>query len=113
MPPFEKNAPHEPAAAPTGQDSAKPAKREPDAIYQADRVVARVLNPEVDLKSREIRFAELFRSDHLMLPDECEYQNYKIMVQRIGYASKVEPGNTQRGRVLKGVVAEILGYREQ
>ncbi len=111
MPPIEKNTSQQPAAA--SPDSSKPAKREPDAIYQSERIVARALNPEVDLEAKEIRFAELFRSDLLMLPDECEYQNYKIMVQRIAYASKVEPGDAQRGRVLKGVVAEILGYREQ
>lgn len=88
-------------------------KREPDAIYQRDRLVARVLNAEVDLEAREVHFAEIYDSDYLLLPDECEYQNYKIMVQRISYASRIESGAAHKGRVLKGVSADILGHREQ
>jgi hypothetical protein len=101
-----------PIGTATGQTSS-PAKREPDAIYQSDQVVAKALKAEVDLEAKEIRFAELYQSDYLMLPEECEYQNYKIMVQRIAYATKIEAGAAQKGRVLRGVVAEILGYREQ
>ncbi len=88
-------------------------KREPDALYQGDRLVARVVNVQVDLEAKEIRFEELYESDCLLLPEECEYQNYKIMVQRVGYATKVEAGAAPKGRVLRGAVADILGYREQ
>ncbi len=92
---------------------APPQPREPDAIYQGGRLVARVLDPEVDLEAKEIRFGEIFHSDALLLPDECEFQTYKVLVQRITSATKAEPIAVQRGRVLRGVVAEILGYREQ
>jgi hypothetical protein len=88
-------------------------RREPNAVYQGERVVARVLNAEVDLEAKEIHFEELYESDYLMLPEECEYQRYKIMVQRVAYATKAQAGAAQRGRVLKGVVADILGYQEQ
>jgi hypothetical protein len=67
----------------------------------------------VDLEAKEIRFAELYNSDDLVLPDECEFQRHVIMVQRIGFASKVEKAALHKGRVLRDVVAEILGYREQ
>ena len=90
-----------------------PAARDDNAIYQNGRVVARVTDPKVDQEAKEIRFAELADSDELMLPDECEFQKYTIMVQRIGYAAKEDKGALHKGRVLRDVVAEILGYREQ
>jgi hypothetical protein len=105
------------AEVPTGPapvTGAGPAKeREPDAVYQNGELVARVTNPQVDLEAKEIRFTELYNSDELLLPDECEFQKYIIIVQRIGFASKVEKTALHKGRVLRDVVAEILGYREQ
>ncbi len=92
---------------------APPAQREPDAIYQGGELVARVLNAEVDLDAREIRFGEIYQSDRLLLPEECEYQKYTVIIQRIASATKAEPIAREKGRVLRGVTAEILGYREQ
>ena len=93
--------------------SSEPQPREDDAVYQNGRVVARVADPQVDSEAKEIRFAELYNSDELLLPDECEFQKYTIMVQRIAHATKVDKGALHKGRVLRDVVAEILGYREQ
>lgn len=53
------------------------------------------------------------RSDHLMLLEECEFQKYRIVIQRIAYGSKIDRTAPEKGRVLRGVVAEILGYRAQ
>ena len=92
--------------------SSEPQPREDDAVYQNGRVVARVADPQVDSEAKEIRFAELYNSDELLLPDECEFQKYTIMVQRIAHATKVDKGALHKGRVLRDVVAEILGYRE-
>jgi hypothetical protein len=86
---------------------------EDDAIYQDGKIVARVVDPEVRSNAREIRFAEINGSDDLMLPEECEFQKYRLMVQRIEYASRIDKNAPEKGRVLRGVVAEILGYREQ
>ena len=97
----------------TGSPSGPVAQREPDAIYQNGELVARVVAPEVDAGAKEIRFEELYNSDNLVLPDECEFQKYVIMVQRIGFASKAEKDALHKGRVLRQVVAGILGYREQ
>jgi hypothetical protein len=104
---------HQPSVSRPKQKASSPGQREPDAIYQNDRLVARPADAEVDLGAKEIRFGELYQSDYLSLPEECEYQNYKILVQRIAHATKTAPGASHGGRVLKGVVAEILGYREQ
>lgn len=98
--------------ATTDQKAASATQREPDTLYQDGRVVAKVVDAELDLEAREIRFAELYQSDYLLLPHECEYQNHRILVQRIAYATKIEPGAPHKGRVLKGVVADILGYCE-
>jgi len=94
-------------------ESALAKDREPDAIYQGNRIVARVLDPEVDTEASEIRFSEVYESDELMLPEECEFQKYRILIQRIAYASKVNKQEMHKGRILKGVSADLLGYREQ
>ena len=93
--------------------SAAAKDREQDAIYQNDRLVARVLDPEIDRDAKEIRLGEVYNSDELLLPEECEYQKLRILIQRIAYASKVNKEEPQKGRILRGVTAEILGYREQ
>lgn len=98
-----------PVTAPAGQK----ASYEPDAIYQEGRIVARVLDPEVRQNSHEIHFGEINGSDNLVLPEECEFQKYRLMIQRIEYASRIDKNAPEKGRVLRGVVAEILGYREQ
>lgn len=90
-----------------------PQPHDESAIYQNGRVVARVTEAEVDLEAKEVRFAELSNSDELLLPEECEFRKYKIMVQRIQFAAKQDKGALHKGRVLRGVVAEILGYSEQ
>ena len=87
-------------------------KYEADAIYQAGKVVARVVEAEVRLDARQIHFAEINSSDDLILPEECEFQKYRLMIQHIEYASRIDKNAPERGRVLRGVVAEILGYRE-
>lgn len=87
--------------------------REQDAIYQKGKLVGRVVDPEMDLEAEEIRFAEILGTDHLMIPEECEYQKYRIMIQKIGFASKVDKRPGHSGRTLGGCTADILGYREQ
>jgi hypothetical protein len=90
-----------------------PEARQPDAIYQNNRIVARVVDVQVHADAREIRFGEVSNGDELLLPEDCEFQKYRILVQHIDFASREERGAAHKGRVLKGVVAEILGYREQ
>lgn len=101
------------ALEPLRAEPAPPQAREEDAIYQNGRIVARVSDPKADWEAKEIRFAEISNSDELMLPEECEFQKYKILVQRIAHATKVDRGALHKGRVLREVVAEIIGYREQ
>ena len=86
---------------------------EEDAIYQNGEVVARVVGPEVRRGAREIHFAEINNSNNLVLPEECEFLKYRLIIQRIEYASRIDPSAPEKGRLLRGVVAEILGYREQ
>jgi len=82
-----------------------------DGIYQNDQLVGRVIGAQVDLASKEIRFKEIYNSDWLLLPNECHFDPYTIMVQRIGFASKIERGAEHKGRVLKDVVAVILRHQ--
>lgn len=87
--------------------------REQDAIYQEGKLVARVVEPDVDLDAKEIRFDEVIDSDHLMLAEECEFQKYRIMIQKVAFATKVDHRPGRKGRTLAGCTAEILGYIEQ
>ena len=88
-------------------------QRDPDAIYQGGRLVGRVVEPEIDLEAKQIRFSEVDGSDDLLLPEECEFQKYRIMIQTVTWAAKIDRSNANKGRVLKGVVADLLGYTEQ
>ncbi len=104
------------ASAVEGGDNPQPprlVRRDQDAIYQSDRIVARVVDAEVDEAAKQVRFSEVFNSDDLLLPDECEFQKYKILVQSIAYATKIDTNQLHKGRVLRGVTAGILGYREK
>lgn len=106
----------QPAAAAAKPAEPKPSPatpREPDAIYQKNRVVARVIGAQVDETAQQIRFEELYSSDDLLVPDECEYQKYRLMIRTIEFATKVEKGALHKGRVLRGLTADILGYVEQ
>jgi hypothetical protein len=90
-----------------------PGNRDPDAIYQQGKLVARVVEPDVDLEAKEIRFDEILDSDHLVLAEECEFQKYRIMVQKVAFATKVDHRPGRKGRTLAGCTAEILGFIEQ
>ena len=104
---------NEPTNAPAPATGGAAAKYEDNAIYQDGQIVARVLGAEVRSNSTEIYFEEINNSDTLLLPEECEFQKYRILIQRIEYASRVDKNAPEKGRLLRGAVAEILGYREQ
>ena len=103
--------PNTPASIPAPQ--ALSGSREDDGLYQNGRVVGRVLDARVDQEAREIHFGEISDSDELLLPEDCEYRNYRVLIQHVGFATREERGAAHKGRVLKTVVAEILGFREQ
>ncbi len=102
------NGPEERAIA----QSVAAVQRESDAIYQNNQMVARAVGAETDAQAKSIHFAELYNSDYLLLPDECEFQNHRILIRKIAYASKVEKESVQKGRILRDVTAKILGYRQ-
>lgn len=108
----ELSAPDGPAAK-LEESPGAASPRETDALYQNGRVVARVGVAEVDLETKEIRFDEIHSSETLMIPEECEFRDYRILIQRIGYATKIQRGEEHKGRVLRGVICDLLGYREK
>jgi hypothetical protein len=85
------------------------AEREADAIYQRGRLVARIKEPEIDEVGKEVRFTEIYQSDDLLLSDECEFREFIVVVRRVTYATR--EANPERSRILRGVVAEIIGRR--
>lgn len=87
--------------------------RDHEAIYQNGKRVAQVSGADVDPEAKEIRFEEILDCDHLVLAEECEFQKYQIMIQKIAFATKVDKRPGHKGRTLAGCTAEILGYIEQ
>lgn len=82
--------------------------RDSNAIYQKGELVARVVNPEIDAAAAQIRFEEIYQSEHLLLPDDCEFQGHRIVIRKIGYSTKVDRGSEGKGRILREVTAQIL-----
>jgi hypothetical protein len=97
-------------AHPSAQGSAESPARAQDALYQGGRLVAKVTEVEIDLASREVRFGEVSHSEDLLIPEECEFRGYRILIQRIAYATKIQRGEEHKGRVLRGVTCDLLGY---
>ena len=94
------------------------ADRDADAIYQwsfhhGDRLVGRVVKPEVDEQTKEVRFMEVTHSDLLLLPDECHFRKYKLEIDAVGDAVKIDKIEPAKGRILREVTAQITGYVEQ
>jgi len=93
-------------------------EREDDAIYQwqfhhGERVVARVVKAQVDESGKRVSFAEVVNSDMLFLPDECQFGKYKLEIDTVGDAIKVDHSDPEKGRILREVTANIIGYVEQ
>ena len=94
------------------------ANRDADAIYQwsfhhGDRQVGRVVKPQVDEQAKEVRFMEVTHSDLLLLPDECHFRKYKLEIDTVGDAVKIDKIEPAKGRILREVTAQITGYVEQ
>lgn len=93
-------------------------EREEDAIYQwqfhhGERLVARVVKPQVDEAGKRVSFMEVTHSDLLFLPDECQFGKYKLEIDTVGDATKVDHSDPEKGRILRDVTAHIVGYVEQ
>jgi len=93
-------------------------EREDDAIYQwsfhhGDRLVARIVKAEVDEAGKMVSFMEITHSDLLLLPDECHFRNYKLQIDTVADAIKVDKMEPEKGRILRQVTAQITGYVEQ
>ena len=89
------------------------AARQADSLYQNGRRVAGIVDARIDAQAREIHFDEVYQSDNLLIPEDCEFREYRILIQKVSFASRQQAGAADRGRVLKGVTAEILGYLQQ
>jgi hypothetical protein len=92
--------------------------RENDAIYQwqfhhGERLVARVVKAEVNESAKKVSFMEVTHSDLLFLPDECQFGKYKLEIDTVGDAIKVDRSDPEKGRILRDVTANITGYVEQ
>ena len=101
------NGSQEPAAPPSRGETA--ADRDPNGLYQKGALVARIREAEIDEAGKEVRFTEIYQSDDLLLPEECEFREFILVVRRVTYATRET--TPERARILRGVVAEIVGRR--
>ncbi|MGD8330638.1 MAG: hypothetical protein PVJ49_14490 [Acidobacteriota bacterium] len=93
-------------------------EREDNAIYQwqfhhGERLVARVVKPQIDEAGKRVSFMEVTHSDLLFLPDECQFGKYKLEIDTVGDAIKIDHSDPDKGRILRDVTAKITGYVEQ
>ncbi len=93
------------------------AARDDEAIYQwsnfhGERLVARVVGPEIDEEAKEVTFVEIVNSDYLLLPDECHFQKYRLEIDTVRDAIKADRNDPEKGRILRQVHAKIIGYVE-
>ena len=93
-------------------------ERDDTAIYQwsfhhGDQQVARAVKPEIDEAAKRVKFMEITHSDLLLLPDECHFQKYKLEIDTVGDATKIDKTEPEKGRILRQVTAQIIGYVEQ
>lgn len=91
--------------------------RDEDAIYQwsnfhGERLVARVVGPEINEEAKEVNFVEIVNSDLLLLPDECHFQKYRLEIDTVRDAIKADRSDREKGRILREVHAKIIGYVE-
>ena len=92
-------------------------ERDDEAIYQwsfhhGDRLVARAVGPEIDEAAKKAKFTEITDSDLLLLPDECHFRKCKLEIDTVGDAKKTDTTNSEEGRILRQVTAQITGYVE-
>ena len=66
-------------------------EREADAIYQNGELVARAIGPQVDLEAKEIRFAEVYNSDDLVLPHQVDATIPPIVSAAVGRGMALNP----------------------
>jgi len=93
------------------------ATRDDEAIYQwsnfhGERLVARVVGPEIDEEAKEVTFVEIVNSDYLLLPDECHFRKYRLEIDTVRDAIKADRNDPEKGRILRQVHAKIIGYVE-
>ena len=74
--------------------------------------MARAVGPEIDEAAKKAKFTEITDSDLLLLPDECHFRKYKLEIDTVGDAKKTDTTNSEEGRILRQVTAQITGYVE-
>ena len=86
---------------------------EENALYQNGEIVGRAVEPEIDEANRKIRFKQIDGTDKLLIPDECEYQKYRIVIDKVASATKEGAEALQKGRVLREIEADITSFGDQ
>jgi hypothetical protein len=86
--------------------------RDPDGVYQNDRLVGTVIAPRITLNESRVYFAEIQNATDLDINKPFEYRDFVLRVihvnARIGLL--LSPGSVSTG-VLENVVCEIIGGR--
>jgi len=85
--------------------------REPDALYQAGEIVARVSGAQVDATKSLVLFEEIYRSNRLNLADEFEFQKWRLRLTSVETMVMLDASAPEKGRILQVVACGIVGQR--
>ena len=82
--------------------------REPDGIYQQDKLVARVNGAKIDEANKSAFFQEIYQSNTLDLNQPFTYQHYKLRFVSFKTFAGVTMPHIEKGQVMTEVKCEIL-----
>jgi hypothetical protein len=85
--------------------------REKDALYQHDKVAARIAGAQVDEEQRQILFDEIYESDALDLGSEFEFQKWKLRFQSADTMTMLNAAAPHKGRTITKATCKITGDR--
>ncbi len=83
--------------------------REEDALYQGNRIVARVEGATVDKVNKVVSFREIHHSGNMDLSEPVVFQKYKLELRHIDTLINLDVSAPEKGRILRGVRFELLG----
>lgn len=85
--------------------------REPDAIYQSGKIVARTTGETVSELNEVIKFDEIYQSNGLDLNSPFEFRKWRIEFVHAGTMTQLKINAPQKGKILETVKCKIVGTR--
>lgn len=82
---------------------------EPDAVYQAGKVVGRVEGAEISEAERLVTFRAIYQTAPMAVGQPFVFRGLALQPRAIEHMELEQAGPSEGARVLQGVTCEILG----